>query len=120
MREGYKEKEHAFVTIEKDLKEGNIPRVVLLCGSEDYLIKWYEEALIKKYVAESAKAMDLTVLEDTAATVERIRESLETVSILSERKVVLLPDFPPAEGKSLKGFSEGDARELAEVFFRSP
>ena len=93
LREGYKEKEHAFVTIEKDLKEGNIPRVVLLCGSEDYLIKWYEEALIKKYVAESAKAMDLTVLEDTAATVERIRESLETVSILSERKVVLLPDF---------------------------
>ncbi len=120
MREGYKEKEHAFVTIEKDLKEGNIPRVVLLCGSEDYLIKWYEEALIKKYVAESAKAMDLTVLEDTAATVERIRESLETVSILSERKVVLLPDFPPAEGKSLKGFSEGDARELAEFFSAVP
>ena len=28
----YREKEHAFITIEKDLKGGKVPRVVLLCG----------------------------------------------------------------------------------------
>ena len=33
----YKEKEHAFITIEKDLKSGKIPEVILLCGKEDYL-----------------------------------------------------------------------------------
>ena len=48
--EFYKEKEHAFITIGKDIKEGNIPRLVLLCGKEDYLIRFYADMLIKKYL----------------------------------------------------------------------
>ena len=48
--ERYREKEHAFITIGKDIKAGKIPSLVLLCGKEEYLIRWYTDALIRKYV----------------------------------------------------------------------
>ena len=49
----YREKEHAFITIEQDLKGGTVPRVVLLCGSEEYLIEWYAQTLIHRYVSDA-------------------------------------------------------------------
>lgn len=113
---GYREKEHAFVTIGKDLKEGNIPRLVLLCGKEEYLIRFYSEAIIKKYIADACRLMDLVTLEGEALTAERIMEALETVSLMSERKVVFLPDFSPAAGKPLKGFGESDIKKLIDGF----
>ena len=63
-----REKEHAFVTVEKDLKAGNIPRVVLLCGKEEYLIQWYTEALIKKYVSDMSRALDFVTLQGEEPT----------------------------------------------------
>lgn len=109
----YREKEHAFITIEKDLKSGKIPRVVLLCGSEEYLIEWYTQVLTRRYVADACRALDLVQLEGDSLSLERIREGLETVSLMSERKVVLLPDFLPAAGKSVRGFPESDCKALA-------
>ena len=81
----YREKEHAFITIEKDLKGGKVPRVVLLCGSEEYLIEWYAQTLIRRYVSDACRALDLVRLEGDSLTLERIREGLETVSLMSER-----------------------------------
>ena len=109
----YREKEHAFITIEKDLKSGKIPRVVLLCGSEEYLIEWYTQVLTRRYVSDACRALDLVRLEGDGLSLERITEGLETVSLMSERKVVLLPDFLPAAGKSLRGFPESDCKALA-------
>lgn len=112
----YKEKEHAFITIGKDIKEGKIPRLVLLCGKEDYLIRWYSDVLIKKYVSEACKSIDLVSLEGEFLTLDKIKESLETVSLMSERKVVFLPEFTPASGKSMRGFGETDIKGLIEYF----
>lgn len=113
---GYKEKEHAFITIGRDLKEGNIPRLVLLCGKEDYLIRFYADALINRYVSDACRPIDLVTLEGEFLTTEKVRESLETVSLMSERKVVFLPEFTPAAGKPLKGFGETDVKNLTNLF----
>lgn len=112
----YREKEHAFITIEKDIKENDIPDIVLLCGTEEYLVKWYAEAIIKKYVSPASMPIDLVMLEEENLTLEKIKENLETVSLMSERKIVFLPEFPPAEGRSAKGFSQTDIVELTEYF----
>lgn len=112
----YKEKEHAFITIGRDIKENKIPKLVLLCGKEEYLIQWYAEKIIKKYVSPSCMPIDLVRLEGEFLNVAKIREALETVSLMSERKVVFLPEFPPAEGRSLKGFSQEDLKELIKCF----
>ncbi len=115
MASGYRrEKEHAFITIEKDLKSGKIPSVVLLCGKEDYLIHWYAETLEKKYIADACRAIDLVVLEDDELSFDKIQESLETVSLMSPRKVVILPDFLPATGRKSKNFPDADVRRLTE------
>jgi len=112
MASGYRDKEHAFITIERDIKSGSIPGVVLLCGCEEYLIRWYTDALIKKYTTEVSRALDVVMLEGENATVDRIEESLETVSIMSERKIVVLSDFIPVAGGSVKGFTETDVKKF--------
>lgn len=116
----YRQTEHAFTSIERDLREGTLPCAVLLCGSEEYLIDWYKEVLIKKYVSEAVKSMDLTVIQGDDLSFENIRDSAETVSIMSERKVVLIPDFLPAEGKTAKGFKEEDLEKFSEYIGRIP
>lgn len=115
-----KETEHAFITIERDLKEGKIPRLVLLCGKEDYLIRWYTDALIKRFVTESCRAIDLVAFENENISLNSIVENLETISLMSERKVVLLPDFALTYGKHIKGFNESDAKELTDYFKEIP
>lgn len=114
--EFYKEKEHAFITIGKDIKEGKIPRLVLLCGKEDYLIRFYADVLINKYVSDACRPIDLVTLDGDFLAVDKVKESLETVSLMSERKVVFLPEFTPAAGKAVKGFSDTDVKELIDYF----
>lgn len=114
--EFYRENEHAFVTIGRDIKEGNIPRLVLLCGKEDYLIRFYADMLIKKYVSDACRPIDLVTLEGEFLTLDKVKESLETVSLMSDRKVVFLPEFTPAAGKAYKGFSDADVKGLIEYF----
>lgn len=111
-----RKKEHAFQTIGKDLKADNIPSLVLLCGEEQYLVHWTADLLIDKYVNKACESLDLTRLEPENLTISAIRESCETLSMMSTRRVVLIPEFPPALGQRLKGFSENDEKELLEYF----
>lgn len=108
------------MTIGRDLKEGKIPRLVLLCGKEEYLVRWYADVIIKKYVSESCMPIDLVMLEGENLSPDKVREGLETVSLMSERKVVFLPDFAPAVGKDLKGFATADVNALIECFTDIP
>ncbi|MGN0702966.1 MAG: DNA polymerase III subunit delta [Lentihominibacter sp.] len=111
-----KESEHAFVTIEKDLKEGRIPRLILLCGKEEYLIRWYTDTLVDRFVSDACRAIDLVVLEGESLTLENIIENTETISLMSERKVVLIQDFSPVYGKNIRGFGEADIKGLTDYF----
>ena len=110
----YREKEHALITIEQDLKGGKVPRVVLLCGSEEYLIEWYAQTLIRRYVSDACRALDLVRLEGDSLTLERIREGLDPVTQRSARKVAFLPAFLPAAGQAVRGVPESDGKALAE------
>ncbi len=109
-----RKKEHAFQTIGKDLKAGTISNLVLLCGEEQYLVHWAAEQLVNKYINKACESLDFTKLDAEGLTIDKIKESCETLSMLSERRVVLLSEFPPALGQKLKGFSESDEKELLE------
>ena len=111
-----KETEHAFITIEKNIKGDKVSRLVLLYGKEEYLIKFYADVLIDKYVSPACKPIDLVTLEGDQVNARTIIENLETISLMSERKVVYIPDFMVAAGKSQKGFTEADSKEIIEYF----
>lgn len=67
------------------------------------MIEWYAQTLIRRYVSDACRALDLVRLEGDSLTLERIREGLETVSLMLERKVVFLPDFLPGGRKGCAG-----------------
>lgn len=110
-----KNTEHAFLRIGKDMKAGRIPSLVLLCGSEEYLVDFYADALIRKYVDKTCEALDLVVLGRDIVTAGRIEENMETLPLMSERKVVYLPGFVDSNGKLPKAFSERQD-ELKRLF----
>ena len=112
----YNEEKHAFEQLTADMKSGDIPAVVILRGSEEYLVDFYAETLIDKFVSKECRMLDLTTFERDKASVQDIIGNLETLPFMSERKVVYLPEFFDDRGRMPKAIDRGtnDKKELAE------
>ena len=67
--------EHAFIKIERDLKAGDVPRLILLCGREDYLTDHYAHVLIDRFVEPASRQLDLVTLSGTEVTSQAIEEN---------------------------------------------
>ena len=93
--------EHAFVTIGRDVKEGGIPNLLLLCGEETYLIKWALDLLVSKNVEPAAKSMDFTLLDGKEHNFADILAQCETLPMLSQRRVIAVSEFNPPQPKEL-------------------
>lgn len=110
----YRKKEkHGFQVFSEDLKTGNIDKVLLMYGIEQYLVKWAVETLVKKYVNPAASAMDYIRLSGEQAKVSGVIEACETFSMFSERRIVWVRDFKPLESDSARGFAKDEIKELA-------
>ena len=48
----YKDEKHAYEQLTEDMRAGDIPAVVVLCGSEEYLVDFYAKRLIDRFVSE--------------------------------------------------------------------
>ena len=109
--------EHAFITLERDLKSGSIPGLVLLCGEEDYLTEHYTSVMIRRFVDPASRQLDLAVLSGPDLTADAVETNGETISLLSERRVILLPGFVNQRGKLPSQFEQGgkDSVELAAL-----
>lgn len=99
--------EHAYIRIGKDITAGRIPAVVLMYGEEDFLVNFYAETLIHKYVDKACEALDMVTLDRNRLSTKEIVENLETLPLMSERKVVYIPDFFDTKAKLPKLFAEG-------------
>lgn len=113
-------KEHAFQTIAKDLKSGEIGPAVALFGREQYLVNWSCGEIIRKYVNPACRELDMSVLEGENITPEKIREACETFTMMSEKRVVLVKNFGVLKGSRVKGFGESQEGELAEYIKNLP
>lgn len=96
------QKTHAFNQILKDMKTGAVKSACLLCGTEQFLVNWAKDQLIKKNVSEATKTMDLVVFEAGEFDMERLKEACDTMPLFSERKVVVLENFDAVWGKTVK------------------
>ena len=112
--------EHAFKRIARDVKAGDVPPVVVLCGKEQYLTSWGTELITDRFVNPATKALDFTHFSDDTVSVDGIIEACETLSMFSERRVTAVSGFAPLEGAKLKGFSEDDEARLVEYIKNIP
>lgn len=112
---------HAYEKLGKDIKTGKIPGLVVLYGSEEFLVHFYASALINKYVSEPCRDLDLVTLTKDNVTLEAIIDNLETICLMSERKVVYIPDFIDGKGKGPKALeSAGNFDKFAEYIKMIP
>ncbi|MBQ9180258.1 MAG: DNA polymerase III subunit delta [Firmicutes bacterium] len=87
---------HAFNQIISDMKEGTIPSVVLLFGTEQFLVTWAREKLVEKYVNPATSTLDLTVFEAGEFKQDelyRLEEACSTFPMFSEKKVVVIEEY---------------------------
>lgn len=115
-----KKKEHAFQAIGKDIKADKIGSLVFLCGEEQYLVHWAVDLLAKTYINKACESLDFIKLDPDNLTVDQIKESCETLSMLSPKRVVLIPEFPAASGRKSRNFTEADEKELIEYLADIP
>ncbi len=98
---GNGKKEHAFVAIGKDIKEGGYPNLLLLCGEETYLVQWAIDLLVLKTIHPAARSMDFSVIDGKGCQWADILRQCETLPMLSTKRVVVVRDFVPDKPKEL-------------------
>ncbi|MBE6036868.1 MAG: DNA polymerase III subunit delta [Clostridiales bacterium] len=94
------------------LEKGAVRGAVLLFGREQYLVKKAMERIMEACINDAVKDLDFTRIDPANLTVQTLQEQCETLPIFSPKRVVLIPDFPPLEGKALRGFGEKDEEAL--------
>lgn len=105
----YKALPDGFKDLVKDIKSDSLPSVVLICGKEQLLVKWAVNEIIKKNVNEATKALDLVRIDANRTSIAAITEACDTMSLFSAKKVVLVEDFYPAEGRTKKRKERGES-----------
>ena len=116
---GQKKTEKGYRDFLKDLKEGTIAPFVLMYGKEQFLVDWAIKALKDRFVNKATEVMDYQTLDPDCAASE-LMASLATMSMMSERRMVVYRDFPPASQTKPKGFSADDIEDVVELIKSAP
>lgn len=121
----YKQQEHDYKRLERNLAQNifdNI-KVVVLYGHEDYLVKSYEKKIQNLFIQPAAANLDYTRLDGENVAVDTIISHLETLPMLSAKRVVTIENYPALKpsGRSADTstgdgdyFKEADIKKLIE------
>lgn len=83
------DKNYDYNRIIKDIKSRDIPSVLLLSGAEQFHVEWATSKLIEKYVNPVTRELDVTIFNEKPS-LEELINACETLTMFSERRVVLL------------------------------
>lgn len=106
------QKEHTYKKFGSDLKNGNLPQVLFMYGSEQYLVEWAAESLIKKYVNPAASTFDYVKLDDDDVEVSEIIGAADIFPMFSEKRIVWIKSHSLLTAANPKGFSSVDKENL--------
>ena len=94
-------------------QSGIWPRVMLLCGKEDFLVDWAKNFLKEKLISPATAALDCVTFSEGGLDPYEIIASCETVPMMSERKLVIVEGPDIFSAQSPKDMSSEGAAELA-------
>lgn len=116
--------EHPSKTITKmvqSAKETGVwPRLLLLCGKEDFLISWAKSYLKDQIVNEATAALDYTVFSESAINAYDIIAACETVPLMSDRKLVLVDSADIFSAQAPKDMSKEEIESLIDYLPKIP
>lgn len=96
-----------------DLKQNELSSVLFLEGEEEFLIHWAVENLSQHFVRKGMEAMDYAEFSGEDANADQIIESLETMPMLSEKRIVWLRNIPPLlHAEPSKGWTKAGISKL--------
>jgi len=98
------DKNYDYDRIIKDIKNEDIPSLVLLFGAEQFHVEWSAGALIEKYVNPITRELDVTVFNEKPS-MEELINACETLTMFSKRRVVVV---------SNSGFFKGKKNEITD------
>jgi DNA polymerase III, delta subunit len=115
-----KKQEHAFIKIGNDIKKNKLGNVVVLCGVEQYLVKWAADLIVRKYVNEAVKSLDYSVISDDELDFGHIMQACETMPMMSQKRVVMVSDLDLVWRNEPKYFPKEDVSDLLAYLSNVP
>lgn len=113
-----KKTEHAFKTIQRNVKLRSLKNVILLCGEEQFLVDWSRKLIFRTF-ADHAD-VDFTHVDGSEITLAKIKECCETFSMVSGVRILEIRDFPLLWHNEARCFSKNDAAALIEYLEKIP
>ena len=89
----YKEQEHPYKIINRIIKSGDYPSVILMYGKERFMIEWAYKSFKKALVNPATESLDFTLFYEKETTLDEVIAACETVPFLSEKKIVVVKDL---------------------------
>lgn len=113
-----KNEEHAFKSFSRMIsaaKEGGLwPRVLLLCGKEEFLVDWAKKEVKKLAVEEAAFELDCSVFSEDGHTADDVIAACETLPVMSRKKLVIMESMDILSAARPSDMSASDIQELAD------
>ncbi len=89
----HKEQEHPYKLINRIIKSGDFPTVILMYGKERFMIEWAYKSLKKALVNPATGSLDYTLFHEAETTEAEIISACETVPFMSEKKLIVIKDL---------------------------
>ena len=108
------EKEAAYKLFESDLKKSDDMNLVLMYGSEAYLIQWAISEIIAKYLNPFTKDFDLVRINGLNCEMDTIKLHCETLPLGSEKKIIIIENY------KIFSLEENEQREIIDYIDKIP
>ena len=116
--------EHPSRTIVKMVQSaqqtGIWPKVMLLCGKEDFLVDWSRNFIKEKLLSPATAALDCSVFSEGGLDPYEIIAACETLPMMSARKLVIVEGTDIFSAQSPKDMTAAQVSELADYIPKLP
>ena len=90
----------AYKDFANDFKKKITSDVMFFYGAEDYLIEWAIDEVIKRYVDEEWRTLDVKYLDGSTSSAYDIMGETRAFSMFSEKRVVIVRNYLPLYKKA--------------------
>ncbi|MBQ9881159.1 MAG: DNA polymerase III subunit delta [Synergistes sp.] len=119
-----KNEEHAFRTFGRmaaDAKNGGpLPRVLLLCGKEDFLVDWAAKEIRNIVVEPAVAELDCSVFSEDGCTADDVIAACETVPLMSSKKLVIIESMDILSAAKPSDMNSADVQALTDYIPQLP